>query len=189
VARLTLLPESMKQGKGYWENEVSQPNSTPYGEVQFTGFWVRFLAFLIDSIAAMVLIVPVVVLLLGETRLEDYDLEDAVQATELMNRMAIQFSLETLLLGTIFVLFWTFRSATPGKMLVGCSIVDAKTYGKADSRQNVVRYIGYFVSLIPFGLGFLWIALDRKKQGWHDKMAGTLVIKGRPHEIENGTET
>ena len=170
----------MKLVRGYWENEVSN--------VQFTGFWARFLAFLIDSIAATVLIIPLVVFILGETRLEDYDLKNTAQVTELMNRMMIQFSVETILMGTIFVLFWIFRSATPGKMLLGCSIVDAKTYGKAGSRQNIIRYIGYFVSLIPLGLGFVWIAFDNKKQGLHDKMAGTVVIKGRPHEINNEAE-
>jgi len=41
-----------------------------------------------------------------------------------------------------------------------------------------VRYIGYFVSVIPFGLGFIWIAFDSKKQGFHDKLAGTVVVRG-----------
>ena len=152
------------------------------------GFWARFLAFLIDSIAATLLIAPLVLYLIGETRVEDYDLQDTEQLMELLNRLAIQLSLDALFLGTIFVLFWIFKSATPGKMLLSCSIVDAKTYGKANSLQNIIRYIGYFVSLIPFGLGFVWIAFDSRKQGWHDKMAGTLVIKGLPHDIADGSE-
>jgi uncharacterized RDD family membrane protein YckC len=35
----------------------------------------------------------------------------------------------------------------------------------------IVRYLGYFVSSIPFGLGLFWVAFDARKQGWHDKMA------------------
>ena len=46
------------------------------------------------------------------------------------------------------------------------------TYKKA-----FVRYIGYGISEIPLFLGFLWIAFDKNKQGWHDKIAGTFVIK------------
>ena len=157
-------------------------------EVRYVGFWARFLAFLIDSIAATLLIAPLVLYLIGETRLEDYDLQDTEQLMELLNRLAIQISLDALFLGTIFVLFWIFKSATPGKMLLSCSIVDAKTHGKANTLQNIIRYIGYFVSLIPFGLGFIWIAFDSRKQGWHDKMAGTLVIKGLPHDIADGSE-
>lgn len=166
---------------------MNQTTNETNNEVHYVGFWPRFLAFLIDSIAATLLIAPLVLYLIGETRVEDYDLQDMEQLMELLNRLAIQLSLDALFLGTIFVLFWIFRSATPGKMLFRCSIVDAKTYGKANSLQNIIRYIGYFVSLIPFGLGFIWIAFDSRKQGWHDKMAGTLVIKGLPHA--HGSET
>ncbi|MGA7985503.1 MAG: RDD family protein [Burkholderiales bacterium] len=39
-----------------------------------------------------------------------------------------------------------------------------------------IRFLGYFVSIVPLGLGFLWIAFDRKKRGWHDLIAGTVVV-------------
>jgi len=39
------------------------------------------------------------------------------------------------------------------------------------------RYFAYFISTIPLCLGFLWITFDRKKQGWHDKLAGTVVVR------------
>jgi uncharacterized RDD family membrane protein YckC len=41
----------------------------------------------------------------------------------------------------------------------------------------VIRLLCYFVSALPFYLGFLWAAFDRRKQGWHDKIAGTVVIQ------------
>ncbi len=145
------------------------------------------LAFLIDNIAVSLLLAPLVILILGETRLEDFDLQDAAQLAELMNRLALQFSLDAIFLGGIFVLFWIVKSATPGKMLMGCSIVDAETLGKASNGQNFIRYLAYFVSLFPLGLGFVWIGLDSKKQGWHDKIAGTLVIKGSPR-IKDGVK-
>jgi uncharacterized RDD family membrane protein YckC len=40
----------------------------------------------------------------------------------------------------------------------------------------ILRFLGYFVSAFPLYLGFLWAALDRRKQGWHDKIARTIVI-------------
>ncbi|HLA48407.1 MAG TPA: RDD family protein, partial [Nitrospinota bacterium] len=46
------------------------------------------------------------------------------------------------------------------------------TYKKA-----FIRYIGYIISEIPLFLGFLWIVFDKDKQGWHDKIAGTFVVK------------
>jgi uncharacterized RDD family membrane protein YckC len=75
------------------------------------------------------------------------------------------------------VLFWKYRAATPGKMILGLKIANAADLGPISTGQAVGRYFAYFVSTIVFGLGFLWVAFDAKKQGWHDKMAGTVVIR------------
>ncbi len=78
------------------------------------------------------------------------------------------------------ILFWWFRGATPGKMVVDAVIVDAHTFRHPTNWQLVGRYLGYFVSTVPFGLGLIWVAFDPRKQGWHDKMANTVVIRKRP---------
>ena len=76
--------------------------------------------------------------------------------------------------------FWIYKGATPGKMVVSARIVDATDRGGPMTKgQAVLRYAGYFVSLLPLGLGYLWVAFDRRKQGWHDKIAGTVVVRGR----------
>ena len=77
----------------------------------------------------------------------------------------------------LVILFWAKKQATPGKMAVSAKIVDAKTGGKPSTKQCVGRYFAYILSFIPFGLGFLWVAFDPKKQSWHDKLAGTVVVK------------
>jgi uncharacterized RDD family membrane protein YckC len=77
------------------------------------------------------------------------------------------------------LLFWRFRGATPGKMVISAVIVDARTFGEPTPGQLIGRYLGYYVSTIPFMLGFLWVAFDPRKQGWHDKMANTVVIRKR----------
>jgi len=60
---------------------------------------------------------------------------------------------------------------------MGLVIVDAKTLGKPSFGKLVLRYIGYYVSTIPLLLGLIWVGIDKRKQGWHDKIAGTLVLK------------
>jgi len=75
------------------------------------------------------------------------------------------------------VLFWVYRSATPGKIALSLSVVDMHTGMPISFTQSIIRYIGYFVSIIPLGLGFLWVVFDSKKQGFHDKIAKTIVIK------------
>ena len=62
-------------------------------------------------------------------------------------------------------------------MAISARVVDAKTGGRLTVGQSIGRYLGYFVSTIPFGLGLLWVAFDPKKQGWHDKLAGTVVVR------------
>jgi uncharacterized RDD family membrane protein YckC len=73
--------------------------------------------------------------------------------------------------------FWYYKQATPGKIVFESRIVDAKTGGKMSAGQIVGRYFAYIVSALPLGLGFFWIAFDAKKQGWHDKLAGTVVVR------------
>lgn len=92
--------------------------------------------------------------------------------TNIYSNSMIQFFVSAL----VIILFWFFRSATPGKMLLKMRIVDADTGGKPSLLSFFIRYIGYFVSLIPFCLGFFWIGIDKRKQGWHDKMGNTVVI-------------
>lgn len=77
------------------------------------------------------------------------------------------------------IVFWLTTQATPGKMLVSLRVVDAKTSATLSRGQALGHYLAYYVSAIPVCLGFFWVAFDRRKQGWHDKLAGTVVIRSR----------
>lgn len=63
-----------------------------------------------------------------------------------------------------------------GKMLLGIKIID-KNGGKPSTLRFIGRYFAYIPSALIFCLGFLWVAFDKKKRGWHDMLAGTLVVK------------
>jgi uncharacterized RDD family membrane protein YckC len=81
-------------------------------------------------------------------------------------------------IGALLVItFWVERQGTPGKLVLGLRIVDADTGATPPLSRLVIRYVGYLVSAIPLGLGYLWAIWDPRRQGWHDKMAGTLVIR------------
>ncbi|HET9865375.1 MAG TPA: RDD family protein, partial [Steroidobacteraceae bacterium] len=77
------------------------------------------------------------------------------------------------------ILFWIARAATPGKMALSMKIVDADTLGPMSKGQAIGRYLSYYLSMFGLMLGFLWVAFDPRKQGWHDKLAGTVVIRTR----------
>jgi uncharacterized RDD family membrane protein YckC len=87
-------------------------------------------------------------------------------------------SLAQTLLGAVYYIFlWVYwQGQTVGKKAMGIKVTQANgrplTYSQA-----ILRYAMYIVSAIPFFLGFLWLIWDEKKQGWHDKVAGTIVVK------------
>jgi uncharacterized RDD family membrane protein YckC len=64
---------------------------------------------------------------------------------------------------------------TPGKMLMHIRVVK-KDGSQVDDATAIVRYIGYYISCIIV-IGVLWAFWDDNKQGWHDKVANTLVVK------------
>jgi len=94
------------------------------------------------------------------------------------------FILTHVLPAVAIIIFWFYKSATPGKMAIGAKIVDAKTGLAPSKKQLIGRYFAYYISMLPFFMGFLWVAWDSRKQGWHDKLAGTVVV--RP--IRRGTK-
>lgn len=135
--------------------------------VEYAGFWLRVLASVIDSILYGVIVIPILMNIYGD----DYF------TSERLILGSWDLLLSWLLPAVAVVAFWVYRSATPGKMLVRIRVVDARTGDKPGVGQSVLRYLGYFVSTIPLLLGILWVAFDQRKQGWHDKLAGTLVIR------------
>lgn len=157
----------------------------------YAGFWIRLWASVIDSAIVMALLYPLLAAVYGSSywsdRLEVFAMlrqalqgrigVEALQSLPSLESGPLDFVFSYLLPAAAVVLFWIYRSATPGKMAVHASIVDADTGGAPSSRQLVIRYFGYFLSLFPFGAGFLWILLDSRKQGWHDKLANTVVVR------------
>jgi uncharacterized RDD family membrane protein YckC len=74
-----------------------------------------------------------------------------------------------------FIGAWAKNGATIGQSLLGMVVV--RTDGsKLNFTAALLRYIGYLISGMLLSLGFLWINLDARRQGWHDKIARTIVI-------------
>ena len=136
-------------------------------ELKYAGFWIRLWASIIDSILVLLIISPIFLVIVGTEFLE----------SEQYTQGPVDFFISWVFPAIVVLAFWIYKSATPGKMVVSAKIVDAKTGEKPTVGQLVGRYLGYFVSGLPLGLGFFWVAFDRRKQGWHDKLAGTVVIR------------
>ncbi len=158
---------------------MSQPDHKTVDEVVYVGFWLRFAAAIIDTFAVTAIILPILLLIYGKGLFViEFD-PDLIQMIQNMVPEFGEFVIKYILPAIAIILFWMFKSATPGKMAINAQIVDAKTFGKPTTRQLIIRYLGYYVSSFPLMLGLLWVAFDKRKQGWHDKLAGTVVIEKR----------
>lgn len=76
-----------------------------------------------------------------------------------------------------FPYWWSKSGQTPGLKIMHLKVVRAADGGTLSLGGGFIRLIGYWVSAFVFYLGFIWILVDDKRQGWHDKMAGTYVIE------------
>ena len=137
--------------------------------LKYAGFWIRLRAYVIDSILAVLLIFSTLAAIYYFTLFQGSytDLLDGVLLGEMVGWVAPAI---------ITIAFWVFKQATPGKMLLGIKVIDAKSGGPPSLAQCIGRYFAYFLSLTPLAIGFFWVAFDGRKQGWHDKLSGTLVV-------------
>lgn len=154
----------------------------------YASFNQRVFAAGIDMLWAMFLLGPVILQFRPLIYGADYEIPTLSQSAtggELTATLAKTGHLEKLfaenLLAYLFLapflaLMWSYSSTTPGKWLLRLRIVDAKTFGKMTGRQIILRLAGYFISMLPLGAGFVWVAIDKKKRGWHDYFAGTAVV-------------
>lgn len=129
---------------------------------RYAGFWIRALAMIIDGI-----------ILSGI----GYAFWGEAVAQVSSEGAYIQYAGWKGLIPVIYaVAFWMWLAATPGKLALGLKIIPAHGT-RLTWKHTILRALFYFVSAAVFFLGFIWIAFDSKKQGWHDKIAGTYVVR------------
>ncbi|WP_227496700.1 RDD family protein [Massilia litorea] len=136
-------------------------------ELVYAGFWQRAGAYFLDGLLIYLIIYPLLLMVYGMSYLEDPNAYWGPM------QPLISYGVAPVLI----LLFWMHKSRTPGKMAIAATIVDARTGAKPSTKQFLLRYFGYLLSTLPLFLGFLWVVFDGRKQGWHDKLAGTVVVR------------
>jgi uncharacterized RDD family membrane protein YckC len=86
------------------------------------------------------------------------------------------FHLHMLVLAAYGAVMWKLRGSTIGGIVFDLRVVrlDGR---EIDWETSIIRALSCFLSLAVAGLGFLWIAFDDAHQAWHDKIAGTVVVR------------
>ena len=150
------------------EESIPSPGQT----VEVIGFGRRFVAYFIDGI--ILWIAQFIITFCSSTAVFTVSSEGGEDAVNTLNLL---FSCISILISAgYFVIFWATTGQTLGKMAMGIKIVNIDgtpiSWGKA-----LLRYLGYIVSSLVLLIGFIWIAFDARRQGWHDKIAGTYVVR------------
>jgi uncharacterized RDD family membrane protein YckC len=83
-----------------------------------------------------------------------------------------------LVLALYGALMWKYKGTTIGGMIFGLHVVRLD-HRPIEWDTAIVRALGCFLSAAALFLGFIWIAFDEDKQAWHDKIAGTVVVRAR----------
>ncbi|MDX9735859.1 MAG: RDD family protein [Thermoanaerobaculia bacterium] len=141
------------------------------------GFWIRFLASLIDSVILNVLLAIV----WAPTFFLTFRAAARGEAPGALAAILPIFSfLLTMVLSLGYTLwFWANKGATPGKKMLGLRIVREDGEEPLGWGTAFMRLVGYMVSGFILYIGFLMIAFNPEKMGLHDKIAKTRVLKVR----------
>jgi uncharacterized RDD family membrane protein YckC len=76
-----------------------------------------------------------------------------------------------------FPYYWQKSGQTPGMKMLSIKVVRDRDGGPVSWGQAILRLLGYWVSGFVFYLGYIWIFIDKRKRGWHDLIAGTIVVE------------
>ena len=136
------------------------------------GFWIRAAAAVVDALIAGALQGIIVFLFVGLLGLILHGFD-----SESMLMLCLAWLLSASVSVVYYVYFTAFGGQTPGKMALRIKVVRTDssplTLGRAFYREVICK----FVSGIILGIGYLMVAFDEKKQGLHDRMADTYVVR------------
>jgi uncharacterized RDD family membrane protein YckC len=165
--------------------QASSPD--PYLRGHYAGFVSRLLAFLIDLLVMVtiqfiyVVVIRLVFNFLGLNSLMEAVApantvtQSSVNPIVLLITWGVAFLSSVIFFGLYVSICWTLIDRTIGQAFIGLRVL--RTNGeKLTFRRAIRRAVGYFLAAIPLFFGFIWILVDDRRQGWHDKLADTVVV-------------
>jgi uncharacterized RDD family membrane protein YckC len=148
----------------------------------YGGFWLRFVAYVIDSVIVAIpswIVGTIVGAIINASRVPS-DVSGSAVSNLPPGALLVILSLYVILLiwaVGYFVYFWSI-GATLGMRVLRLRVVDADTGRPIGIARALLRYLGFFISSLVCYIGLIWAAFDTRKQGWHDKIANTVVLWG-----------
>ena len=163
---MTEQPESTGSPQPAW-TPPAPTRPGPMAGYHYAGFWVRVLALLLDIVVLAVITGALTPLLGPAVTFSGTSIVINGGASELSTLVGLAY----------FIGFWSWRGQTVGMIPFNMQVVGVADGKKIDVVRGLLRYVGFVISVVPLFLGLIWAAFDSRKQGWHDKIAGTVVIR------------
>jgi len=159
-----------------WEAPPEAPGPAP--GIEFAGHGPRLVAYIIDAlILTVVALVAVVLLTIVLGLIGGLDREGPRDPALFAIVIIVWVTLLTIVTLGYFPYFWQRSGQTPGMRPFDLRVVrdrDGTAFGWSTA---LLRVLGLYVSSLVFYLGFIWIFIDKRRRGWHDLIAGTVVVK------------
>jgi uncharacterized RDD family membrane protein YckC len=145
-----------------WQAPEPQPGPAP--GVAFADYGARLVAYIIDIVITIVLVI-VLAVVAGVLAL-------ALPVLSILPILAI-----IIIPLVYFPYYWSKTGQTPGMKQTGIRVVRDSDGGPITTGAAILRLLGYWVSGAVFYIGYIWIFVDKRRRGWHDLIAGTVVVK------------
>ncbi|HEX6869272.1 MAG TPA: RDD family protein [Candidatus Limnocylindrales bacterium] len=180
-----VVPPAPPPVAAHWEAPPAEPGPAP--GIEFGGFGERLLAYIIDGIILTVVIGGLLVvgfIIAGvntDFRVDPTTGEIVPGSVEFDPGawliLGLLFLIATVLGILYFPWFWARGGQTPGMRPFRLYVVRDSDGSRIGWGPALLRVIGFWVSSVVFYVGFIWILIDKRRRGWHDLIAGTVVIK------------
>ena len=155
-----------------WQAAPADAAPGPMPGIGFAPHVGRLIAYLIDGLIIGI-VVAIVALLLTPLLVAGANSDD----TGALVATAFLYTFVVLLVSvSYFPFFWSRGGQTPGMRFFRLRVVRDADGGSVNGGTAVIRLIGLWISFLVFYLGIIWILVDSRRRGWHDLLAGTVVI-------------
>jgi uncharacterized RDD family membrane protein YckC len=159
-----------------WQAEAPRPPAGPAPGLVYGGFWNRTLAYLVDTL----LLIGAAFGLASVTGIAFFTVTTREFHSATFN--SVTFFVSPTLAGFLlwFVYFcglWALAGQTVGMAPFGLRVLRAADGKRIGPGRAIGRFFGLLLSFAVLAIGVIWVAADRNKQGWHDKLARTVVVR------------
>lgn len=144
----------------------------PAPGLRYAGFWIRFAAYLIDTIAVSLVVAALRIPAVMSTCTSGTGVSACTYQVD-----GPGAGIVTAVLGVYWIVTWSVLRGSLGQRALGMRVVKAADGSRIGLARAVLRFVGYLISVLPFCIGLIWAGFDPQKQGWHDKIAGTFVVR------------